>query len=44
MRMGGTLIDIDKLSQITKTNGLIGLVSSFMNNLDVESSPTKPAT
>lgn len=43
MRMGGTLIDIDKLSQITKT-GLIGLVSSFMNNLDVESSPTKPAT
>jgi hypothetical protein len=31
--MGGSLIDIDKLQNITKTHGLIGLVSGFMANL-----------
>lgn len=32
-KMGGNLIDIRKLNEISKSHGLLGLVSDFMMNL-----------
>ena len=35
-KMGGSLLDIEKLNALTQANGLIGILSSIMRNTEVE--------